>query len=743
MGTKKSTKKILNKSKKKGLTVGQYKKKFTNTQKGLKSEFKKAHTAEDELKKESKSELLDTEISSEKEEQSELVEEALGVDGGFGDPEVLSKIDIPKFFQRDDEEEEDMTDLHKQELELLKKSDPEFYKHLMENDSELLEFGNSDDENVDMESESSPHNKREQTEIPLAESLERDWKELQTKVLDEHSLRALQRLLILYRNASRAGESFQKKKKSKEEMIDDEDKSSEVLEAEDQGMLQAITHGQLYHKIMHFCLVHMHDIFAHHIGYSDDDSISLEKLPGWKKLNKIVQSYVGNTIHFLGNVSEPKMARFVVSKLIRSSKYISALPKLSSKLLKILLKIWYSSEDSSLRIDAFLLIRSLALDVLVTRPSFLDDCLKGLYLTFIRSTRFMSPAKWTSVQFMINCIVEMYGIVPRASYQHVFVYLRQLAIYLRNAVINGKEDDMKAVYNWQYLNGLRVWVAVLCNHGATQNSELNPLIYPTIQILIGLMQKSPAARYLPLRLWCIRLLNDLAKVTKYYIPIAPYLFKCLEIRILHSKPEAGAPKPPALRYLFKASKSLMGSKVFQDSALTETLSLLREFFTLYSYNIAFPELSVAALKVIQGFLKDETVSARCKKSLKLLSQHIKHNADWISKKRKTVTFAPKDIDQANAFLGSSSEKSPLDQYSQCSKEAKLAEDGERTVIRQSTAFSIDNDNLSNSKDADEQNDDSAENDKDTEDHDENMETPLDIELMEDVVEDFVMSDADD
>lgn len=35
---------------------------------------------------------------------------------------------------------------------------------------------------------------------------------------------------------------------------------------------------------------------------------------------------------------------------------------------------------------------------------------------------------------MINCLVELYGIDLACSYQQMFVYIRQLAIHLRNAI---------------------------------------------------------------------------------------------------------------------------------------------------------------------------------------------------------------------------------------------------------------------------------------------------------------------
>jgi hypothetical protein len=40
------------------------------------------------------------------------------------------------------------------------------------------------------------------------------------------------------------------------------------------------------------------------------------------------------------------------------------------------------------------------------------------------------------VSLMWNCVAELYGLDLKLSYQHAFVYIRQLAIHLRTAIIN-------------------------------------------------------------------------------------------------------------------------------------------------------------------------------------------------------------------------------------------------------------------------------------------------------------------
>jgi nucleolar complex protein 2 len=64
----------------------------------------------------------------------------------------------------------------------------------------------------------------------------------------------------------------------------------------------------------------------------------------------------------------------------------------------------------------------------------LDACLKGIYKEFSANSKFVSAAAIPRIRFMINCVVELFGIDLAASYQQAFMFIRQLAIVLRNAL---------------------------------------------------------------------------------------------------------------------------------------------------------------------------------------------------------------------------------------------------------------------------------------------------------------------
>ena len=143
----------------------------------------------------------------------------------------------------------------------------------------------------------------------------------------------------------------------------------------------------------------------------------------------------------------------------------------------------------------------------------------------------MNAVNLPVINFMTNCVVEIYGLDFNSSYQHTFIYVRQLAIHLRNAVTTKTKEAQATVYNWQFVLCLRVWSMVLsayCEKTAELEggqNPLHPLIYPLTQIILGTIRVNPTPKYLPLKFHCVRMLNEMSEKIGVFIPVLPHLIE--------------------------------------------------------------------------------------------------------------------------------------------------------------------------------------------------------------------------
>lgn len=594
--------------------------------------------------------------------------------GGFVDAqeEVEEEEDEPESDEEMDEEE------HKKQLENLKEKDPDFYKYLSENSKELLEFGESDDEaeadeddvdaeqaeddDVDQEIEEdedededeeededlpskSKKRKRAAVEEGPSELTRETLQTWEKQIKETHSLKTLRKIILAFRAAAH------------------------VNEEEGKVYAYKITDSDVFHALVVLALKSVPSVLNHHIPAKENGAGKVKlpsNAPKFAVLQPLIKSYILNLLHMVQELPDDNMKYLVVSESHKIIPYVLSQRKLMKDFSKVMLELWGDAQDN-VRIVAFLALRKLATAASDSTVS--EAILKGIYLTLVRNAKVTSIHTLPSINLMKNSAMEMYGLDLDTSYQLAFGYIRQLAIHLRNSNTIKSKESFKAVYNWQFIHCIDFWSLVLSTYcdparvAEKGSNPLAPLIYPLVQVTLGVITLIGTPQYYPLRFHCIRALLRLTTRTGVFIPLAPYLLDIFDSSELKRRAKPSTAKPLDWDIIIRAPKAYLHTKVYQDSICDELVELLVEFYTAHCLSIAFPELAIPAIIQIKRFMK-RSKNVKFNRQLQTVVERLEQNSKWIEQKRsKDVDFAPRNREKLSSFLRDTDpESSPLGSY---------------------------------------------------------------------------------
>jgi nucleolar complex protein 2 len=587
----------------------------------------------------------------------------------------------------DNGEDDEYAGMSKAAMDALAKDDPEFYKFLQENDPEALEF----DENADLaeiddlsgsDEEAQPKKKRKKEkkadedeflkDNELTKEMVARWKKSMTET---HSLRAARQVVLAFRSAAHLNE-------------------------DDDGRKQryAISSPEVFHDILIVALKQIPEVLQHHVPVKESASgrvyVSTETKK-FKTLSILMRSYTASIIHLLGTLSDDATLKLTLSALNPLLPYLLSFKKLLKTLAKTVVAFWsQSASTETTRITAFLILRRL---MVIGDKGTRESVLKAAYQGLIQGSRLTNANTIRGINLMKNSAAELWGIDQGIGYTTAFTMIRQLAIHLRNSIVNNKNEAYKTVYNWQYVHSLDFWSCVLAEHcsplkeaEAGKESQLKLLIYPLVQVTLGALRLIPTALYFPLRFQLTRSLLRLSRATGTYIPLASALLEVLGSAEMKKSPKQSTLKPLDFAVQYKAPKTYLRTRVYQDGVGEQVVELLSEFFALWSTNIAFPELALPVIVSLKRWIKEaRKVGGAGNKNSKLVSgvvllvQKIEANARFIEGKRATVDFAPNDRAQVDAFLKDFElEKTPMGafvvgQRKQRAEKARMMEEARR------------------------------------------------------------------
>lgn len=560
----------------------------------------------------------------------------------------------------EDEDEEDDVGMSKETMDNLAEKDPEFYKFLVENDPEALDFDDDadlaevdelsagEDEDSDEEQPKKKRKKEkkqadEKVEEPshgseLSRELVASWR----KAMEEKkSLRAARRVVLAFRCAARLNE-------------DDEDEPQRYR----------INSPQVYNDILVLALKEIPTVMNHHLPIKESSSGKVYVQTESKKfrtLSLLLKTYTSSIMHLLHSLSDDSTLKLTLSSITPILPYLLSFKKLVKALAKAVVNFWAQPASSeTTRITAFLVVRRL---VVIGDKGIRETVLKAVYQGLIQGCRVTNANTVQGINLMKNSAAELWGIDQAVGYTTAFTFIRQLAIHLRNSIVHNKNDAFRIVYNWQYTHSIDFWSCVLAEHcsplkeaEAGKESQLRLLIYPLVQVTLGAMRLIPTSVYFPLRFHLVRSLLRLSRATGTFIPLASPLLEVLNSAEMKKPPKATTLKPFEFATAYKAPKSYLRTRVYQDGVGEQVVELLGEYFLLWATSVAFPELALPVVIQLKRWLKQARSrsagnnNAKLVTQLVLLVQKLEANAKFIEEKRAKVDFSPRDRSQVDAFL---------------------------------------------------------------------------------------------
>ncbi|XP_026757065.2 nucleolar complex protein 2 homolog [Galleria mellonella] len=538
-----------------------------------------------------------------------------------------------------DSEEDLNPETHKKSLEKLKNIDPDFYNFLEENDENLLNFDLDSEDDV-----SDKNDDEESVHVPgplTGDSDESDFEEEDSKPTKGK---------ITLKLVKQWQAELQSDGKIKHTTL------TTVIKAFNAAMLRATSEdgtsqgefkvegSSIFNAVIQMCVLYLPTALKKYLGIEQSGK-DPRNCKHFIKIKGPLVAYLNDLLKLLGGVTSENILTVLLKHLHQMCIYVACFGRISKQSLKKLIIFWSTGEET-VRVLAFLCILRITRN---QQAALLDRVLKAMYMTYVKNCKFVSPSTWPGINFMRRSLVEMFTLDLNVSYQHVFLYIRQLAIHLRNAIVVQKVENRQAVYNWQFINSLHLWADLL---GATSNKlQLQPLIYPLVMIITNTIKLVPTHQYYPLRFHCIDILMNLSKDTNTFIPILPFIVEVLTSYDFNKKHKKVSMKPIDFSCILRLAKSQLTENGFKDATIERLYALLLEYTANESHNIAFPDISLLAIMQLKQFLKTCTVANYTKK-LRQLLEKIEENAKFIDSERSKISFSLKDDKMIKAWESS-------------------------------------------------------------------------------------------
>ncbi|XP_035898562.1 nucleolar complex protein 2 homolog [Anopheles stephensi] len=432
----------------------------------------------------------------------------------------------------------------------------------------------------------------------------------------------------------------------------------------------------LFNGIVQACVLYLGPAVRSYLSLNEKRQFKdLKNDRRFKKIKACLKTYLVDLTNLLENVSSSHIMSVLLKHLHQFSSILVCYQPITKPILKRLIGIWSTAEEETIRVLAFMCILKITH---AQQSHFLSNVLKVMYLAYVKNSKFVSPNTLPNINFMRRSLGEMFLLNFNVSYQHMFLYIRQLAIHLRNAVILQKKDSFQYIYNWQYINSLKLWGDVL-GAAHAHGEALEPLIYPFVSITIGVIKLIPSAQYFPLRFHCCRILIQLNAKTNIYIPVLPLLVEVLRSHSFNEHHKKLSMRPVNLTCLLRLSQANIQENAFKDAVIDQIYELVLEFAANESASVGFPEIILPIVLQLRQYTKT-TKQYKYSRKMKQLSDKLMENYEFIEKLRSKMDIPLKETERIRAWEETvRADETPLMKfYASVAKETESAKRREAT-----------------------------------------------------------------
>ncbi|XP_078696761.1 nucleolar complex protein 2 homolog [Branchiostoma floridae x Branchiostoma belcheri] len=570
------------------------------------------------------------------------------------------------------------TSKHKMQMSRLQELDPEFYQFLQKEDKDLLEFNESDDsaeiddDDDDEDDDEEIGDDSEEDSLGEDESESEDAEENEEEIdleesdSDEEELHKPEGKLEVMSDEDEEDEQVDQTRRHKGKLVTMAmvKKWREALQAQaslpvlhdvirafkaavqqtsseegEEDTKYRVEGSQVFNAVVGVCIKDVAPALLHLFGVKAWSKGKKTVMPSshkkWNKMKLDIKTYLSDVIQLSQVLSEASVVSTLLRHVLQLVHYYICFPKLCRVLLKRLISLWSEGEESVQVIAFFCVYRITKL----TQAKFLEWILKQMYLAYVKNTKFTSPNSLPGINFMQRSLTELFALDLHTTYQHGFIYIRQLAIHLRNAIMMKKKENYQSVYNWQYVHCLYLWCRVLST--LHPSDILQPLIYPLVQVIIGTIKLVPTARYYPLRFHCVRALTLLSDSTNTFIPVLPFIQQVFEQTDFNKKHSKTSVKPLNFAVMLKLSKAQLQEQAFRDGVIDQLYELLLTYFNTQAHTVGFPELVLTSILQMKDFMKKCKV-ANYTRQIRQILDKVQETCKFITDRRASVNFSLTD-----------------------------------------------------------------------------------------------------